>query len=288
VPVALSVLCDSPHSGRSSGRRRRPRLAWPLNTMWCPFRMGTWCFGLEKHEASPRSKCFVCGTVANSIDVWKAGRLSCGKTPRPAVDREETRLFIPESPNALSHTELFELHYQSATHRRCVDFLVRCKSHSLSIKTRFSDFLDPLIENLISQVDRDLISRQMYLYLRNGAAQPLASALTMLHSSMKREIQSLLTLACCKQLCVSLARVKPFDSPAAFSNEEEMRLFLCRRQDTWKQHKSAVLAGGQVGLIVSLVLPFLPEFVPTEFSDHLTEARPSKRPRTQETSSVSD
>jgi hypothetical protein len=148
-------------------------------------------------------------------------------------------------------------------------------------------FPGPFIDSLISHVDRDLISRQMYLYLRNGQGLHLSSSLTMLHRSMQQEIKSFLTLGCCKQLCISVARVERFESLEAFANEEEMRLFLGRRQDAWKRHKSTVLAGGQVGLIVSLVLPFLPEFVPAEFGVYLKKARHSKRPRLQESALLS-
>jgi hypothetical protein len=244
--------------------------------MWCPFRTGTWCFGLEETHGSQWT-CKICETAAFVVNKRNARP---GETPVPVIHEEDTQLVIPESRTpARSNEDLFECHYQSPTHRRCVDILLKAPKHGSDWRSKAPDFLDPFIENLTSHADRAYIGEQMYWYLKQGHGRFLASALTMLHGSMQQEIRSLLTLMCCKQLSISLARMDPFDSPTAFVNEEEIRSFPSRRQDAWKQHKTAVLAGGDVGLIVSLVLSFLPEFVPTEFPVGLDDTRQSKRPR---------
>jgi hypothetical protein len=215
-------------------------------------------------------------------------RTSQGLPTLPVVDREHAQVDIPEPPvSAHSLYDLFEAHYQSSTHKNCVYLcLLGLFRHGDEFKNMVADWLDPFIENFTTRDDRHTISRFIYLYIRSGDSRNesrkcLASALMLSHESMQRQIRSSLALGCCKQLAVSLARAELFDSPTTFVKEEDMRSFLLRRQDAWKRHKATVLAGGQVSLIVSLVLPFLPEFVDAHFDLLFDARRDSKRRRVE-------
>jgi hypothetical protein len=251
-------------------------------TMWCPIRMGTWCMGL-KQESPLKWKCEICSRITNAME--NANRTL---PDFPEVDREHASVAIPE-PHAPAHSlyDLFEAHYQSKTHIICVYLLLLgAFRHGNDFKNMVADWLDPFIENFTTRDDRHTISRFMYLYIRSGDSRKesgkcLGNALMLSHESMRRQIRSSLALGCCKQLAVSLARAELFDSPTTFVKEEDIRSFLLKRQDAWKQHKAVVLAGGQVSLIVSLVLPFLPEFVDARFDLLFDARRDSKRRRVE-------
>jgi hypothetical protein len=255
--------------------------------------MGTWCMGL-KQESPLKWKCRLCSCIATAVDEENAMRSSCGMPALPVVDRENTRVDIPE-PQTTAHSvsEIFEAHYRSVTHKSCVIVLLGGEfEHSDDSRNIFADWLDPFVDSLTVSDDRDRISRQMYLYVRNDkgkveSSQYLGSALSLLHKSMQLEIRTTLALASCKQLAISLARAEPLDSPPAFASEDDIRSFLKGRQDSWKRHKATVLEGGRASLIASLVLPFLPEFVEPGFAIASDSHQNAKRRRVQESSSAS-
>jgi hypothetical protein len=198
--------------------------------------------------------------------------------------REVVSVVIPESfPSELTTSQLFEEHYNSVTHRKCM-MLLLSECHPDKFRHSFTSLLDPCVDSLRSKSHQETISRQLYLYLKKGqtgeGTQCLVSALKLLHKYTK--IQATLSLVSCKQLCISLARTEPFEACPSFFNEEAVRLFLQNREQEWKRHKQAVLAGGNTYLIVSLVQSFLPEFTKPDWLTHTLRTpatRSSKRRR---------
>jgi hypothetical protein len=156
-----------------------------------------------------------------------------------------------------------ETHYTSKTHRSCVNMFLS-GHHSEAMRAEFALKLDHFVGQLSTINHRDRIRSKLYLYVKKGrneeATRNLISAMNLLQTSMKQDFVAALALGACKQLSVTVARNDPIICFPSFTSEEDVRSFLQGRKDEWKRHKAAVLEGGCVELIVSLVLPFLPEF----------------------------
>jgi hypothetical protein len=221
--------------------------------------MGGVCIGLEEKSASIW-ECMICKWVKDGI--WDANR---ERDDAVLAGVEPSKCIVPaHSCGPLCNRfATFEAHCESETHRRCVKFFLS-GHHSEAMRGEFALSLDHFVGQLSTIHHRDRIRSKLYLYVKKGrneeATRNLISAMNLLQTSMKQDFVAALALGACKQLAVTVARNDPINCFPPFISEEDVRSFLQGRKDEWKRHKAAVLEGGCVELIVSLVLPFLPEF----------------------------
>jgi hypothetical protein len=228
--------------------------------MWCPFRMDGLCLGLERNSESVW-ECMICGWVENGVESANKDRARENLPEIPTIVEYAHRFVRKVRPS--NQLALFESHYQSETHRRCVNAFLSA-NHPESMREKLARLLDPYAAQLATSSQRERVHSQLYLYVMKGsnieATQCLISALSRLQACMKQDLVVPLALAVCKHLSLSLARKEKLEACPTFVDEDEMRSFLRGREDAWKRYKLSVLESGQVELIVSMVLPFVPEF----------------------------
>jgi hypothetical protein len=149
-------------------------------------------------------------------------------------------------PPSLEVSELFEAHYQSKTHRRCVNVFLLLP-HNRELRQEVSKWLNLSIKELPPAPQCDEIVALLSQYTRSGYSvvftQFLCKALLMLQTCMKAELRVLLV----KKLAIESAKI---------FGEEKSDVLLPSHTE---------FKGGLVSLTASLVLKFRPEFTEPSF-----------------------
>jgi importin subunit alpha-6/7 len=215
--------------------------------MWCPFREGTLCLGLEKQSPSAW-ECLICKRISKSSE---EERRRVGVFIFDPVLQDDCVVEVDESSGASPpFFTMFESHYQSNTHRRCVEaFLLLDQCDEVRYKVTF--WLEPFIACLACIERRGKIQELARKYRNRGSDSTVcfANALIMLQTHMKREIEASIY----ERFRVVMAKIEP----AAFLNEDEAKILLSDRQS---------YEGDHLNLAVSLVLQYLPEFARPAFT----------------------
>jgi hypothetical protein len=119
------------------------------------------------------------------------------------VEREDCSVHDAD-PSSPELSELFEAHFQSKTHRRCVDVFLLLP-HNLELRREVSSWLDPLIKDLRPTRQCDEIADLVSQYTDSGYSvaytQFLCKALLMLQAYMKAELRALMV----KKLSIEFA-----------------------------------------------------------------------------------
>jgi importin subunit alpha-6/7 len=213
-----------------------------LSRMWCPFRGGSLCIGLEKQSPSVW-ECLICKRISKSSE---EERRRVGVRIFDPVLQEDCVVKVGESswasPPLLA---TLETHYQSNTHRRCVEAFLLLGDQCDEVRYKVTFWLEPFIACLPNSEQRGEIQELARKYRNRGADSTVcfANALIMLQTHMKREIEESIQ----ERFRVLIAKIEP----AVFLNEDEAKILLKDSQS---------FEGDHLNLVVSLVQEYLPEF----------------------------
>jgi importin subunit alpha-6/7 len=209
--------------------------------MFSPFHAGSLYLGLEQ-KSPPIWECRICSTVRSTPaeELGRQGVLFCQN-----IRKEDC---LVEAPLASEQSKVFEAHYQSENHQRCVQaFLVI--GHDDELRGITSRWLGPFVEQIPTKKASKDVSRKLYLYDKCGntarATEYFAKALLLMHKERKLAIQ-------------------------ASMYEQLQRLFVrASLIDSTPRHRtgqSSSSEGDSLDMVIFLVLPFLPEFAGKEFA----------------------
>jgi importin subunit alpha-6/7 len=210
--------------------------------MACPIRNGSLYLGLQ--QRCRVWECRICDTVSSA----SKEDLSCvGVILFDKIDPKDCRCVLEESPESSSAlSDLFEEHYQSETHRKCVEVFLLLP-HSSELRLEVANWLVPFFEVLPRVEQQDEIQMILYQYAHSGSSPAfnsfLANAVITLQAYLKAEIKGAL-----QQHIAALTY--PADSSLAF---------LCSDSSEPIQGHTE-FQGDPVNLVASLVLLYLPDF----------------------------
>jgi importin subunit alpha-6/7 len=211
--------------------------------MACPIRNGSLCLGLR--QCCRVWECRICDTVssASEEDLDRVGIVLFDE-----IDPDDCCVDDGSSASSSALSDLFEEHYQSETHRKCVEVFLLLP-HSSGLRLEVASWLDPFVEALPRLEQRDEIQKILCQYAHSGSSVAftpfLVKAVITLQAYLKAEIK----VALQQQIFAALTHGDAVDSSSAF---------LCSESSQPIQDHSG-FQGDPVNLVASLVLQFLPD-----------------------------